>query len=101
MKTKSASVVLPSDAHYEQISRDILPHLNFRHTHKLVVPHHGGKAGIYNYNIPPLCAVGEAVISVGENRYRHPLANYIISLTASGFVIQQTNVLGADIVIPL
>lgn len=101
VKTKSGSIVLPGDAHYDQISRDILPHLNYRHKHNLVVPHHGGKAGTYKYNTPALATVDNAIISVGANRYGHPFANYIASLRASGFTTQQTNAVATDITITL
>lgn len=101
VKTKSGSIVLSGDAHYEQISRDILPHLNYKHNHNLVVPHHGGKAGKYHYNIPTLVSVCEAIISVGVNRYGHPCAFHIASLKTSGFTIKQTNLTATDIVISI
>jgi len=101
IKTKSGSAVLTGDAHYEQISRDILPHLNYKHNHNLVVPHHGGKAGAYIYQTPILASVAQAIISVGKNHYRHPLPKYVDSLRSSGFNIQQTNTVGADITILL
>lgn len=101
IKTRRGSIILSGDAHYDQISRDILPHLNFRHKHNLVFPHHGGKAGTYIYNIPRLVSVDKAVISVGANRYGHPFANYIASLRTSGFTTQQTNAAVNDIIIPL
>ncbi|MBI1307088.1 MAG: hypothetical protein GC181_10840 [Bacteroidetes bacterium] len=101
VKTQSGSIVLPGDAHYDQISRDILPHLNYKHNHNLVVPHHGGKAGTFNYLVPQLASADQAVISVGVNRYGHPIANYITSLRASGFKTQQTNTTHADIIISL
>jgi beta-lactamase superfamily II metal-dependent hydrolase len=101
VKTKSGSIILPGDAHYDQISRDILPHLNYRHKHNLVVPHHGGKAGAYQYNTPALAKVDKAVISVGTNRYGHPFENYITSLRTSGFTTHQTNSAAADIIVTL
>lgn len=101
VKSARASVILTGDAHYEQISRDILPHLNYTHQHNLIVPHHGGKAGAYIYETPPLMTVDKAVISVGANRYGHPDAKYIASLKADNFFIQQTSVLLDDILIKL
>lgn len=101
VKTKRRSIILSGDAHYEQVSRDILKHLNYQHEHNLVVPHHGGKAGTYNYNIPRLASVGQAVISVGANRYGHPLANNIASLRTTGFTTRQTQTSLNDIIIPL
>ncbi|MCC5928982.1 MAG: hypothetical protein JJU28_07030 [Cyclobacteriaceae bacterium] len=101
VKTKSGSIILPGDTHYDQISRDILPHLNYRHKHNLVVPHHGGKAGAYQYNTPALATVDKAVISVGANRYGHPFANHIASLRTSGFTSHQTNAVATDIIVTL
>lgn len=101
IKTKSGSAVLTGDAHYEQISRDILPHLNYKHNHNLVVPHHGGKAGDYIYQAPKLASVDQAIISVGKNHYSHPLPKYVDSLRSSGFSVKQTNTVGADITILL
>lgn len=101
IKSKKGSMILPGDAHYDQISRDILPHLNYSHRHNLVVPHHGGKAGSCRYIIPKLAFTGQALISVGINRYGHPLAKNISSLKAGGFILQQTNFADKDIVVPL
>lgn len=101
VKTKNSSIILPGDAHYEQISRDILPHLNYKHSHNLVVPHHGGKAGKYQYNLSSLTTVDKAVISVGTNHYGHPLTNYIAFLKASGFTTEQTVKTKTDITITL
>ena len=101
VKTKHESVILSGDAHYDQISRDILPSLNYIHNHNLIVPHHGGKAGNYNYNTPALVKNSQAVISVGPNRYGHPIGNYVASLRANGFAIIQTNVAATDIKITL
>lgn len=97
VKTSKGSIILSGDAHYDQISRDILPHLNFRHKHHLIVPHHGGKAGKYEYNIPHLVSLDQAIISVGENHYGHPLEKYINSLMASGFKTKKTNTATSDI----
>ena len=101
VKTKNASIILPGDTHYEQISRDILPHLNYKHTHSLVVPHHGGKAGYYHLKRPTLASLNKAIISVGANRYGHPLSTYIKALASDGFSIHKTNVKGEDIIVNL
>ncbi len=101
VKTQRNSVVLPADAHYEQISRDILPHLNYNHKHHCIVPHHGGKAGKYQYITPQLVSLGKAIISVGTNNYGHPFANNILSLKQSGFTVKQTNRIASDITISL
>ncbi|MBK9300646.1 MAG: hypothetical protein IPN14_08575 [Bacteroidetes bacterium] len=101
VKTKVGSIILTGDAHYEQISRDILSTLNYTHKHNLVVPHHGGKAGTYKYSIPKLATVGQAIISVGKNGYGHPLTHYISALKASGFIVQLTQISINDIIITL
>lgn len=101
VKTSKGSIVLPGDAHYEQISRDILPHLNYRHRHNLVVPHHGGKAGKYSYKIPSLATANQAIVSVGANSYGHPLSNYITLLNQSGFRVRLTKIANNDIRIEL
>ncbi|VXB66385.1 hypothetical protein MARI151_30287 [Maribacter litoralis] len=45
-------MILAGDTHYEQISRDILPHLNYPHISHLAVLSHGGKAGKFIYKTP-------------------------------------------------
>lgn len=101
IKSQNSSIILPGDAHYDQISRDILKHLNYKHFHNLIVPHHGGNAGAYIYNIPTLVNLNKAIISVGTNHYKHPLHTYIGELKKSGFNILKTNAHGSDIVLPL
>jgi len=101
VKTKSGSVILPGDAHYDQISRCILPQLNYSHKHNLVVPHHGGNAGTYQYKNPKFMKFDHAVISVGGNRYGHPYDKYIESLRDSGFTILLTSTAATDIIIKL
>lgn len=101
VKTENGSVILSGDVHYDQISKFILPSLNYRHNHNLVVPHHGGKAGKYSYRIPGGVKLNKAVISVGANPYRHPLESYVNALRNSGFVIRQTNLVSDDIRITL
>lgn len=97
VKSSKASVILSGDAYYEQISRNIIPHLNFKHIHHLVVPHHGGKAGKYIYSKAPLMTFGKAIISVGPNRHKHPLSIYISALRKDTFVVEQTNIVLKDI----
>lgn len=100
IKTKKSSAILSGDCHYEQISRDILTHLNFKHTHHLIVPHHGGKAGSYTYKLPNLVTGGKAIISVGKNNYGHPMTQYTNALSKSFYVIK-TQTKGRDITINL
>jgi len=101
LKTKEASIILSGDCHYEQISVDILPHLNFKHKHNLVVPHHGGKAGKYIYNLPSSVTPDNAIISVGPNNYGHPMLNYTRALTLDWFRVQRTQTVNNDITIYL
>ncbi|MGJ1436087.1 hypothetical protein [Sphingobacterium siyangense] len=101
IKTANSSIVLAADANYDQISAYILPHLNYKHTHNLVVPHHGGKAGKYIYNTPNGVLKGLAVISVGFNHYKHPIAAYVDALRSNFPILQQTNMAEEDILINL
>ncbi len=101
LKTKEASIILSGDCHYEQISVDILPHLNFKHKHNLVVPHHGGKAGNYVYNLPRNVTPDNAIISVGPNNYGHPMLNYTRALALDWFIVQSTQSVNNDITINL
>lgn len=101
IKTANSSIILPADADYDQISTSILPHLNYKHTHNLVVPHHGGKAGKYIYNTPNGVLKGLAVISVGFNHYKHPIAAYVDALRSNFPILQQTNMAEEDILINL
>lgn len=101
VRSKNNSIILPGDAHYNQISRDILSHLNYDHSHHLVVPHHGGKAGKYTYKVPTLVKLDFAIISVGKNRYGHPIEKYISSLKKEGFTTLITNIKKTDISITL
>jgi hypothetical protein len=101
IKSKNGSMILPGDAHYNQISRDILGNLNFKSDHYLVVPHHGGKAGKYVYSVPPKITVRDAVISVGENSYHHPIESNVDCLETSRFRVLRTDRVGTDIMINL
>ena len=101
IKTQASSIVLSGDCHYEQLYIDVLPHLNYPHNHNLVVPHHGGKAGNYVYDLPALVAPNAAIISVGANGYGHPFLNYINALTLDGFNVLRTQIVNNDITINL
>lgn len=101
IKTNTSSVILPGDAHYTPLSNFILPMLNHTHLHNLVVPHHGGNGGAYNYNMYPGTTSGQAVISVGTNRYGHPKLAYKRALTLDNFQVLSTQTAGSDITINL
>ncbi|KUJ54372.1 ComEC/Rec2 family competence protein [Chryseobacterium aquaticum] len=101
VKSKNNSVILSGDCHYGQISRDILPHLNFKHQHHLVAPHHGGKAGNYIYEIPKNVISGRAIISSGKNSYGHPLTKNIDLLKSNRYIVEQTILTNNDIIIQL
>lgn len=101
VKTSKNSIILSGDAHYDQISRDILPHLNFNSCHHLVVPHHGGCAGRYLYANPGRLKYGRAIISVGRNSYGHPFPANISYLITDGFKVERTNYMAADITVNL
>ncbi|WP_343626564.1 hypothetical protein [Flavobacterium lindanitolerans] len=101
VKSANKSIILSGDSHYKHISDSILSHLNYPNEHHLVVPHHGGKAGPYKYNLPTLIQPGKAIISVGLNNYGHPLRTYRDSLKLTGFRICQTRISKSDIIINL
>lgn len=101
VKSANKSIILSGDSHYKHISDSILPHLNYPNEHHLVVPHHGGKAGLYKYNIPTSIQPGKAIISVGLNSYGHPLQIYRDSLRLTGFKVCQTRISKSDIIINL
>lgn len=101
IETNKSSIIIPADCHYELISNFILPIFNHTNLHNIIVPHHGGKAGLYNYNLSPGSNPNFALISVGKNRYGHPMAHYINSLTLDGFKVISTQILKKDILITL
>jgi beta-lactamase superfamily II metal-dependent hydrolase len=101
IKTNKSSIILPGDGHYTPLSNCILPILNHTHVHNLVVPHHGGNGGAYNYQVCPGTTPGRAVISVGINRYGHPKLAYTSALTLERFQVLKTQTVGADITINL
>lgn len=100
VKTQKSSIILSGDCKYEQISRDILPHLNYSHEHNLVVPHHGGEAGKFIYNFSRQVKTNLAIISVGMSR-KHPNANNVQNLVSTGFKVLRTNFVNKDITINL
>lgn len=100
VKNQLSSVVLSGDCHYSQISEFIIPNIDTNHSHHLVVPHHGGKAGKFKYDFKNL-RLGKAVISVGKNTYGHPLHDVKDSLRKIKFNTLQTNHVGKDIIIDL
>ena len=101
LKTKESSIILSGDCHYDQLSVDVLPYLNFKHKHNLVVPHHGGKAGNFAYNLPASVKPNIAIISVGKNNYGHPLTLYTRFLNLNLFTVKQTKIENKDIEIKL
>lgn len=101
VQSKNKSVILSGDAHYYQLSSDILVNLKTSNSHILVVPHHGGKAGKFIYNKLLAARLDVAVISVGRNSYGHPINKYVEELKKVGFNVQQTNIKNKDITINL
>ncbi|MGN7513023.1 MAG: hypothetical protein ACTHOM_01515 [Allomuricauda sp.] len=101
LKTAGSSVVFSGDSHYLQVSKCILPHLNYTHKHYLIVPHHGGKGGSYVYDNPGKIQYEEAIISVGKNRYGHPLSHYVTSLKTDFTNVKKTSLAKRDIIITL
>jgi len=66
-----------------------------------VVPHHGGKAGNYIYEMSNNVTKGNAIISVGPNNYGHPIPDYIAALRDARFNVLQTRFEQRDITINL
>ena len=100
IKALKSSVVLPGDCHYYQISDYVLPLLNYKHIHNMVVPHHGGKAGEYKYNLTPGVKPKDAIISVGR-KYGHPRLDYVRALKFDWFKVLNTHDINDDIRIDL
>lgn len=96
LRNHNSSIIFPADAHYRQISQYILPHLSYKHNHHLVVPHHGGNAGKFEYDFKNLMPQ-EAIISVGPNSYGHPKNNNIVDLRGIRFHVTQTRIKSQDI----
>lgn len=101
IRKPNTSIVLPADTHYEQIANCILPDLGYKNNHYLVVPHHGGKAGKFKYNLTNLVTPKTAIVSVGKNSYGHPKHKNLQDLSDMGFKILQTNIHNKDIEITL
>jgi beta-lactamase superfamily II metal-dependent hydrolase len=98
IRKSATSVILSGDYDYSQISKYMLPDFNYKCSHYLVVPHHGGKAGKFVYAASPLNILEDAIISVGPNPYcpRHPHMSNINNLRGSGFSVVRTDLLIND-----
>jgi beta-lactamase superfamily II metal-dependent hydrolase len=94
LRTSTSSMILSGDSLYEQLQTDVIPHLNYPHGHNLIVPHHGGNAGIYNYRLPSGVNPLDAIISVGPNTYGHPMWSNTNALTTTGFLTKRTDKIG-------
>jgi beta-lactamase superfamily II metal-dependent hydrolase len=101
LKNANSSVIFSGDSHYSQVSTCVLPHLNFPNKHYLIVPHHGGKGGNYEYDNPGKIVFESAIISVGRNRYGHPKPHYVSALKADFRTITKTSLTKNDITINL
>ena len=101
LKTANSSVVFSGDCQYLQVSQYVLPHLNYKHDHFLIVPHHGGKAGKYIYDNPRNMKLKKAIISVGKNTYKHPDKVYLSCLNDTFDSIETTLKTQSDILINL
>jgi hypothetical protein len=76
-QTAKIVVVFGADLHYRQLQNYILVLFNFPHDHYLIVPHHGGEAGTFTYNL--LAAVKKDAIISADN-VRHPFPRYVAAL---------------------
>lgn len=102
IRKTNVSVSLTADQHYDQFDKYVLnKYLGFKHQHHLIVPHHGGHAGKYCYNLPTGVKAKNAVISVGNNTYGHPNISNINNLIKDGFNVIDMHNRGMDISIRL
>ncbi len=103
LRKKKSSVVFSGDYDYSQISSFILPLLNYECNHYLIVPHHGGNAGKFEYKNPAKNKLKSSIISVGKNPYypKHPFQKNIDQLHKIGFKVLRTDIKNADIIINL
>jgi hypothetical protein len=76
-------------------------YIGYSGKHYLVVPHHGGNAGKFTYELETKTKVTSAVISVGKNPYGHPLKRNMDSLRRLGFTLLKTNTHENDIEIDM
>lgn len=101
IRTSKSNVIFSGDTHYYQLSDYVLPYINYPSKHYLVVPHHGGKAGTFIYNLRNKNKPEIAIISCGTNYYGHPLSKNIDHLRTIGFSLLNTNVVRKDIKVEL
>jgi beta-lactamase superfamily II metal-dependent hydrolase len=82
-----STVVCAADFDYQQINKYVLTFFNDKYdNHYLVVPHHGGNAGKVLYDLKK-GKRGTAIISVGDNPYRHPKKENLKALSELRFKI--------------
>lgn len=99
LRTKKSSVIFSGDCFYNQLSENVLPHLNFVSNHNLIVPHHGGQAGKYIYESKNLNKIN-AIISAGKSKH-HPSKYYTAFLKEEFINLRSTKVEDKDIIIDL
>lgn len=101
LKNGKSSIVLSGDSHYRDISRFVLQDLdNVDSINHLVVPHHGGNAGRYEYEL--INAIKErAIISYGVNSHGHPNTCNVNELTTNFISVESTHIVNNDIEINL
>ncbi|HEY5889555.1 MAG TPA: ComEC/Rec2 family competence protein, partial [Acidimicrobiia bacterium] len=87
------SILLTGDI--EAVAQEELPALHYE---VLKVPHHGG--GTSDREWISSTGAGMALISVGENRFGHPVPWVVDALEASGAIVDRTDVSGS-IIVPL
>ncbi len=97
IRNANSNVIFSGDTHYRQLSEYVLPHISYPGKHYLVVPHHGGNAGKFSYELKSKTKITSAIISVGKNSYGHPFKRNTDNLHRIGFTILKTNVLESDI----
>lgn len=99
LRTQSSSVIFSGDCYYSQLSENVLPQLNYINNHNLIVPHHGGFAGKYNYESKNALNKN-AIISAGKSK-KHPSKHYTDFLKVEFNKIRSTKTENRDVIIDL
>ena len=99
LRTIESSVIFSGDCFYSQLSENVLPQLEYKNNHNLIVPHHGGQAGKYFYKNKKAEKVN-AIISAGKSK-SHPSKYYTDFLRCEFKTLRSTKVENKDIIIDL
>lgn len=92
-----SSAIFSGDCFYNQLSEHVLPIINYENNHTLIVPHHGGEAGKYQYHSKSI-KKKNAIISAGKSKH-HPCKYYTDILRSEFEILRSTKVEQKDIII--